>query len=151
MARGPYEWEEDIHRLGEQVDDFFDRFIGFASAPRYLFQHTWRPAVDVYEEEDSIVVVAELPGVVEADLQVTVHHGRLRIAGVRRLPHIEGCKHPLQLEIQHGPFARHIVLPADVDADHITASAKNGLLVVTLPIARPGRPVKVNVTQENEP
>lgn len=140
-----------MHRLGERVDDFFDRVLGFASAPRYLLQHTWRPAVDVYEHEEGIVVVAELPGVVESELQVTVHHGRLRLAGVRRLPRIEGCKQPLQLEIEHGPFDRHVVLPSEVDPERIKASFKNGILVVQLPITRPGRPVKVNVMQEDEP
>ena len=151
MGRAPFEWDEDIHRLGEQVDDFFDRVLGLASAPRYLLQHTWRPSVDVYEGEDAIIVVVEIPGVVESDLQVTVHHGRLRIAGVRRPLKVEGAKQPVQLEIEQGPFDRHVVLPADVDADRITASAKNGLLVVHLPISRPGRAVKINVTQENEP
>jgi HSP20 family protein len=150
MARGPFEWEEDIHRLGEQVDDFFDRVLGFASAPRYLLRHTWRPAVDVYEHEDGLVVVAELPGVVESDLQVTAHHGRLRLSGIRRLPRVEDYKQPLQLEIEHGPFDRHVALPADVDPERIKATFKNGMLTVQLPITRPARPVKVNVTEEEE-
>ena len=79
--RVPFEWDEDIQRLGERVDDFFDRVFELASTPRYGLQQSWRPSIDVYDVADGFVVVVELPGVDEADLKVIADNGRLRIAG----------------------------------------------------------------------
>ena len=148
MPRVPFEWDEDIVRLGERVDDFFDRVFGLASAPRYVLSHAWRPAVDIYEVEGGVVVVAELPGVDESELGITVENERLRIAGARPLPPVADCKQPLQLEIEHGPFERVVALPGLLDADRVRARFKNGLLVIHVPLRPDRQSVKVRVTEE---
>jgi HSP20 family protein len=134
MARGPFEWDEDFQRLGERVDDFFDRVFGLASAPRYGLQQSWRPSVDVFRVAGGIAVIAELPGVEETELQVTIDGGRLRLKGTRRPtaagPHAE----PLQLEIDYGPFERVIALPAGVDAARVSAEFRHGVLTVHVPL-----------------
>ncbi len=150
MARSFFEPEEEIHRLAERIEDFCDRVLGLASTPRYSLQHTWRPAIDVYEAESGTVVIAELPGVDEGDLTVTVQNGCLRIAGVRRLPSLEGCKQPLQLEIEYGPFERQVSLPTDADADRISAHFRQGVLAVEIPQARARRAIQVQVDDERE-
>jgi HSP20 family protein len=151
MGRMSSEWDEDIQRLGERVDDFFDRVLGFASAPRYLLQHTWRPAVDLYEVKDGLVVLAELPGVDEADLEVTVQRGRLRIAGLRRPRAVESAGQPLQLEIATGRFERVIVLPGRIDADRVEARFQQGILAVHIPEGKAPPAVRVRVEGEGEP
>ena len=145
MARGPFEWDEDFQRLGERVDDFFDRVFGFASAPRYGLQQTWRPSVDVYRGADGITVVAELPGVDEAELKVAVEHDRLRIAGIRRAASAGPSAEPLQLELEYGPFERVVALPPGADAEHITAEFRAGLLSVHIPLRAPAQNVRVRV------
>lgn len=145
MPRPPFEWQEDFQRLGERVDDFFDRVFGLASAPRYGLQHTWRPSVDVYRVADGITVVTELPGVDEADLKVVAEHGRLRIAGTRRAMSVGESAEPLQLELEYGPFDRVVTLPAGVDTDRITARFGGGLLSVHIPLRQPVRSVHVRV------
>jgi HSP20 family protein len=144
------EWDEDIQRLGERVDDFFDRMLGFASAPRYLLQHSWRPAVDLYEVDDGFVVLAELPGVDEADLEVTLQRGRLRIAGLRRPRAIENAGQPLQLEIATGPFERVIALPQGIDSDRVEARFRQGILAVRIPCEKTPPAVRVRVQGESE-
>lgn len=148
MGRTSSEWDEDIQRLGERVDDFFDRVLGFASAPRYLLQDAWRPAVDLYEVNDGIVVLAELPGVDEADLEVTLRRGRLRIAGVRRPRAVESAGQPLQLEIATGPFERVIALPAGIDADRVEARFRQGILAVHIPQEKAAPAVRVRIQGE---
>jgi HSP20 family protein len=143
MARGPFEWAEDFQRLGERVDDFFDRVFGLASSPRYGLQQTWRPSVDVYRVADGIAVVAELPGVDETDLKVTVEHDRLRIAGNRPTVAVAPGAEPLQLEIDYGPFERLVGLPHGADADRVTARFHAGLLTVHVPIREQTRNVRV--------
>jgi HSP20 family protein len=148
MSRVPFEWDEDIHRLGERFDDFFDRVFELASAPRYVLHHGWRPATDVYEVADGFVVVVELAGVEEKNLSITLENRRLRIAGSRPLP--AGCdgKQPLQLEIEQGPFERQIALPADADAEGVKARFDRGLLLVHIPLRAREPSVKVPIREE---
>ena len=145
MSRSPFEWEVDFQRLGERVDDFFDRVFGLAATPRYGLQPTWRPSVDVYRVADHVVVIAELPGVEEADLKVVVERGRLRIAGNRRAVTAGPGAEPLQLEIDYGPFERFVTLPPGVDADQVTAQFHTGLLTVRVPVHEQKRNVNVRV------
>ena len=143
MPRSPFEWDEDFQRLGERVDDFVDRVFGLASSPRYGLQQTWRPSVDVYRLADGMAVVAELPGVEEADVKVVVDQGRLRIAGNRRMVTAPAGAEPLQLEIDYGPFERVVNLPAGADADRVTARFHGGLLTVHVPVVEQVRNVRV--------
>lgn len=145
MSRRPLGWDEDFHRLGARVDDFVDRVLGLAAGPRYGLSPCWRPSLDMYRLADAIVVVAELPGVEEADLQVTVEAGRLRIAGTRRSPAPPAPVEPLQLEIDSGQFERTVALPADADSETVSAQFRQGLLTVRVPLRQPGRPVRVAV------
>jgi HSP20 family protein len=140
--------EDDAQPLGEQVDDFFDRVLGLASGLRYQLRHNWHPLVDVYEIETGIMVVAELPGVDEAALDVSVHNNRLRIAGTRLQPNIEQCRQPLQLEIEYGPFERIIALPGHVDSEGVRAHFRHGLLAVHVPLVQVKRSVPVQADDE---
>jgi len=150
MARGPFEWDEDLQRLGERVGDFFDRVVGLASAPRFGLQPTWRPSIDVYRLDDGITVIAELPGVEEADLKVVVESGRLRISGTRRTVSAGAGAEPLQLEIDYGPFERILTLPAGVQSDRVTAQFRAGLLTVRVPMREQTRNVHVRVEDPDE-
>jgi len=136
MARIRFDWREDLERLGERVDDFFDEIVGLATGPRNSFQASWRPAVDVLEVDDGIVVIAEIAGVALADVSVAVERGRLRISGTRRPPNVEQTKGPLQLEIEHGAFERVIGLPDGTDTEQTSAEFRDGLLLVRIPQRR---------------
>jgi HSP20 family protein len=150
MARGPFEWEEDFQRLGERVDDFFDRVFDLASAPRFGLQQTWRPDVDVYRVTGGIEVIAELPGVEEAELKVVAERDRLRISGTRRPLAVAAPAEPLQLEINYGPFERVLTLPTEAAADGITARFQHGLLTIHVPVREPRGPVHVRVGEPSD-
>lgn len=139
MARSPSRWDADWQAVGDPTDELFDRLLGFTAVPRYGLHQCWRPAVDVFRARDGIAVIAELPGVDEADLQVTVEDQRLRIAGLRRPPQLADAD-PQRLEIDYGPFERHIGLPADSDGERITAHLRHGLLTVHVPRRNAARP-----------
>jgi HSP20 family protein len=150
MPRSPFEWDEDFQRLGERVGDFFDRVFGLASAPRYGLQPTWRPSVDVYRVDQGVAVVAELPGVDEADLKVVVENDRLRILGTRHAVSVDGAIEPLQLEIDYGPFERVVALPPGAEADRVSAEYRAGLLTVRVPLREQKRSVRVHVDEPND-
>jgi HSP20 family protein len=95
------------------------------------------PAVDVFYEGEPprAVVHVELPGVDPDDVTVEVVGRELLLTGVRRPPKAAGRLYQ-QIEIEHGAFRRLIPLGAVVDATQTSASYRDGILVVTLPLLR---------------
>ena len=107
----------------------------------------WRPAVDIFETEDALVVRLEMAGVSASDLRVNVDGELLRIHGVRRTPAVAGVRRLHQMEIAFGPFETSIRLGIPFDRDGVSAHLEDGLLQVRLPKRRPTR-VEVQVETE---
>lgn len=89
--------------------------------------------VDIYERPDCLVVVAELPGVAEDDVLVTVEGNLLRIAGSRPKKIPTDTERVHQMEIPHGPFERLLELPHRTDTEAIDAQYEKGYLTVIIP------------------
>jgi len=92
----------------------------------------WRPSTDVYETEDQVVVLVEIPGVQTQDVSITYFNRRLVIEGVRHDPNPHHRAYH-QLEIHFGEFRVEVELPMAVAEDHIRAEYQSGLLCITLP------------------
>lgn len=150
MTRMRFDWNEDMQRLGDRFDDYFDRLFDLALVPRNSFHQVWRPAVDVIEIEDGVVILAELAGVSEADLNVTIEGGRLRISGIRRPQQVDNCKGPLQLEIEYGPFERVVAVPPNVDTERLVARFRDGMLSVCVPARSDKRTIPIAVEGEEK-
>ena len=110
---------------------------------------TWQPPVDVFEEGARIVLVADLPGVEEKDLELSVEKNVLTVKGSRRLPEFDETGGPVhrRLERAQGNFSRAFTLPQTVDVNRIAAELKNGVLTLSLakkPEEQP-RQIKVSV------
>ncbi|MBN2735944.1 MAG: Hsp20/alpha crystallin family protein [Spirochaetales bacterium] len=90
------------------------------------------PKVDVREEEKAYIIEAELPGLSEKDVDVTVENDVLTISSVKTDEKQETKKDYLIRERRSQSFSRSFALPQDVDRDKIEAKFKNGLLVLSL-------------------
>jgi len=102
------------------------------------------PRTDIYETEDAVVVVAEMPGVDNESVDINVEHNELRINGRVKQPSVEG--HRLTLaEYEVGDYQRTFRLSDDVDVDKIDASMKNGVLTIVLPKSEQLKPKKITV------
>jgi HSP20 family protein len=97
--------------------------------------------VDLFEEKDTLVVKADLPGVTKDDLSVRVIEGNLMISGERRHEEKVERKDYLRIERNFGTFSRIIPLPEGVNADGITATLKEGILEVRVPRIEVKKPV----------
>ena len=97
----------------------------------------WTPPVDVFYVGDPprAVVHAELPGVDPDEVTVEVRGRELLLAGRRRPPRAEGRLYQ-QVEMGHGAFRRIVSLGADVVAEEARANYRDGILEITLPLAR---------------
>ena len=123
-------------------EDPFDEFYG--EFRQRLQGDLWRPDVDIFETEKSVVVRAELAGVRREDLRVTVDGDTLRISGVRLAPEPADVVRLQQMEIATGPFERHLRIALSFDRDSVTTHLSDGFLTVKLPKrARVERPIEV--------
>jgi len=93
----------------------------------------WAPSMDISETKDSLVAKVEVPGMDQKDIQISLQENLLTIKGEKRHEKEEKDERYHRVERAYGAFARSIRLPVGVDADKVTATFKNGLLIVTLP------------------
>lgn len=108
-----------------------------------------RPAVNVWADDQSVQVEAELPGVAEDALEITVVENELTIAG-RREPDLGEHVRVLRRERPTGEFRRVVALPFEVAADEVDATLEHGVLTVRLPKAPSARPRTIPVNASNE-
>jgi HSP20 family protein len=124
-----------LRRLGGDVDWFFDRF-GF---DRPLFDAAtamWTPYVEVFEKADELVVRAELPGLKKEQIKVEIADGELTISGERREEEEKKEKDFYRSERKYGSFLRTIGLPEGATLEKATATVKDGVLEVKIPVAK---------------
>jgi len=104
----------------------------------------WSPALDLYQNDDNLVAVIELPGMSKEDIEISLHNGTLTIAGERKSSSSNGEKAG-RTERYVGSFRRSISLPARVDANKVSATYLDGILTVTLPKAEEAKPKRIDV------
>lgn len=107
-------------------DETWESFHPSGLAPPYF-----RPAADVVETADAYVIVLELPGVDDEDVEVFVHPDALVVAGRRRAC-CEADARYLRAEIRYGPFRFDMPFPGDADPASVDASQERGLLRIVI-------------------
>ena len=133
--------------LRDELNSLFDLpTTGNLARQAQLFSG-WTPALDLYQNNDNVVAVVELPGMRKEDIDVSLHDGMLTIAGERQSSSSEG-ENAERTERFSGKFRRSVTLPTRVDASKVSASYKDGILTVTLPKAEEAKPKKVEVSIE---
>lgn len=133
-------WPE-LNRLQGELDRVFER-TGLKELARST---TVFPALNIWEDENSLFVEAELPGFELGDLEIFVDGGNhLSLKGERKQPELEGASWHRR-ERGYGSFSRTVELPAEVDADKVTANLKAGVLTITLPKQEELKPRRIEV------
>lgn len=105
----------------------------------------WTPPVDLYETAEAFVLTAEVPGLSREHIEIHAEESRIVIRGERTGAQTS-CEQYHRVERGHGPFSRAFVLPEPIDADHVSADLKDGLLTVTIPKAGGRSARRVNVS-----
>lgn len=118
--------------MDRMFEDFLTPFTGRTSLMDRSFGN-FVPNIDVSETEKEVRIVAELPGMEEKDVEVTLVEGALRIRGEKREEHEDNKRDFFRQEVRYGAFERMIPLPAEIDPDKVKAQFKKGVLKVTLP------------------
>lgn len=104
----------------------------------------YTPATDIYEDKDNIYVIMNVPGVKESDVDLSLEDGVLRISATQTEFTADGYKQ-LVAAAPAGIFKRSFKIEQDIDADKISALAKDGVLQVILPKAEKTKPKRITV------
>ena len=140
MDRDPF---RDIQN---EMNRLFDRFLGRPLATASgTGRQTWMPVVDIYETSDNVVVNFELPGVLEREISLSITGDLLTVKGERELNHQPSDNNYLHMERVYGKFERSIRLPMPVQADHVSATYRDGVLEVRLPKTEESRPKEIKI------
>lgn len=122
-------------------DSFFDRESRLPGA-----SGDWTPRFDLVELKDSIVIKADLPGMDEKDVSVSLSGDNLVIKGERKAEKEEKDKQYHRIERSYGAFQRIIPLPVTVEAGNIKAEYNKGVLQVHLPKKPEAKPKEIPIT-----
>lgn len=127
-----------------EMDRLFDTFFGrpVQVGPG---DRVWAPVVDMYETKDELVVSAEVPGVNEKEVQVSITGDVLTIKGERNQETEMKEESYYRLERFFGKFERNIPIPIPVESNKVKATCKNGVLEIHLPKTEAVKPKEIKI------
>jgi len=127
-------------------DDVFEGFEGEGSRlPQLWAEGRFVPAVDVSEDDDQVVLTAEVPGMDRSDLDVSVDNGVPTIRGEKKEEQKSEKAGWHRVERRYGQFERRVRLPESVDVQKIKASYKDGVLRLEMPKAETARARSIQI------
>ena len=148
LVRKREEWSpmREIMQFREEIDRLFEDFFSPWPVRRRRRQEvTWLPDVDVYEDENNVIVEADLPGLKGDEVDISITGNTLTIKGEKKQEKEEKGRNYYIVERSYGSFARSIELPAEVEPDKAKATMRNGVLKVTIPKAPEAKPKQIKV------
>ena len=138
-----------IAAIQREMDRFFNGFFDDSGQFNSWFNKdrfsSFAPKLNVSENETSVEVSVELPGMNEKDIQVSVDKNMLTIKGEKKADREENNRSYRHMERRFGSFQRSIHLSNSVEIDKIQASFKDGVLVITLPRSKKEQARKIEV------
>jgi HSP20 family protein len=143
-TRRPLDTMTSLRRLNSVLDEAFNSWP-FQSEQNGTLTSAWLPACDVFEDKDSVKIVAEVPGVTPEDVKISLENNVLTIRGEKKQQAEESSERVHRYERTYGTFERAFSLPTSVDPERIAATYTNGILTVSLPKAERARPREIPV------
>lgn len=141
---GAFDWARSLAEF-ESLRREMNRVMGESQPEQPRVQNpTAFPRIGLFDTKEQLVLRAELPGVTEEDLEITVEEATLGIRGTRKVSIPENYSIHRQ-ERAETTFARSFALPCKVDADKAQATLKHGVLTLTLPKAPEVQPRQISV------
>ena len=146
LMRYPQAWPAQA-RVHDDLKQIFDRFLNNADSPdeSAVVTSQWVPRVDIKEEADRFVILADLPGVDPQHVEVLMDKGILSIKGERSTETTEQSERFSRIERRYGSFHRRFALPDTADAEGIVATGHNGVLEIAIPKRPESTPRRIQV------
>ena len=122
------EIEKQVHKFGQELQDFVERVVPSSSKAK-----DFRPEADLIVSEKSLSIVMDLPGLTKKEIAITRKQNVLTVRGEREVMLADGEQYKRN-ERKSGAFMRSFAIPEEADASSITASFRNGVLTIQLPM-----------------
>ena len=132
--------------LRDELNSFFELPLWSSFARSGQLFTGWSPALDLYQSNDNVIAVVELPGMRKEEIEISLHDGTLTISGERKRESSSNGNKAERTERYIGTFRRSIALPTRVDATKVSATYRDGILTVTLPKAEEVKPKQIQVS-----
>ena len=145
VRRSPLSVQREMERV-------FSSWVPQASSMQFVNGRTWRPALEVIESDGELVITAELAGIDQASLDVTVDNDVLTISGNRPGPRdMPTCSYR-EAGIAYGEFSAEVYIPEQVLIDQATATYRDGMLTIRIPKPAPvqSNPRRIALTTPSE-
>src|SRR6266481_6774593 len=139
----------ELNTLQERVNRLFhESYSSSEGRDESLATSNFAPAVDVYEDEHSVTLKIEVPGIDEKDIDVRIENRTLTVHGERKFEKEEKEENYRRVERQYGSFSRTFTLPNTVDTENVSADYEKGVLKIKLTKKAEAKPkqIKVNVS-----
>lgn len=137
--------QNEVNRLFEGYTQTPDRPSNSGGGNQMQMGRVWAPAVDIAENENEIVLRAELPGMKQEDIDIELTGDTLTLRGERKFENEERKDNFVRVERSYGRFQRSFTLGVPVQSDQVKATYKDGVLEVHLPKSEETKPRKVQV------
>jgi HSP20 family protein len=139
-------WNRNPQPLQDEIKQVFERFFGETeSDASSVVTSQWIPRVDIKEEPNRFVILADLPGVDPNAIEVHMDKGVLSIRGERQAETRNEGERYSRVERAHGIFYRRFALPESADPEGIVASGRHGVLEITIPKRPETTPRRISV------
>ncbi len=139
----PYNPFREIERLQNEINSLFS--MGDDTEYTGLFDRAMSPAVDIIDAQDEYRIIADMPGVEQKDLDISVASHVLTIKGEKKpIEKLDKVK-TYRKDTWEGHFQRTLSLPKTIDSEKIKASLKNGVLTVSIPKREEEKPKQISV------
>lgn len=129
--------QDDVNRL---FSSSFNR-----SGGNDMMRGAWNPSVDIFENKDSIVLEAELPGMNPDDVNISIENNVLTLHGERKFEKKDDGDNFHRVERSYGSFTRSFTLPPTVSTENVEAAFDNGVLRLTLAKREEAKPRRIEV------
>lgn len=137
----------DLRTMQEQMNRLLDLAWSRESGED-LREGIWQPAVDIFEDGDSVVIKAELPDIDQKDIEVKIENNFLILKGERKLDQSIRKENFHRIERYYGSFTRSFVLPYMIDQERINAVSERGVLTITLLKKEDTKPREIAVEEK---
>ena len=134
----------DLTDIQAQMNRLLDNFVGQPTSSG-MGKRVWAPAADVYETKNEMVIVAELPGLSEKDIHLSMTGDLLTIQGERQWGGEAKDASHYRRERWFGTFERTFSLPMPVDSGQVKATYRDGVLTVKLPKVEEIKPKEIKI------
>ncbi|MDD2335719.1 MAG: Hsp20/alpha crystallin family protein [Geobacteraceae bacterium] len=144
MAIVRYNPMRELRGMQEQMNRLLD--LAWNREPgEELREGVWQPLVDIFENDEAVVIRAELPGVEQDAIEVKIEGATLTIRGERKQDAEVRKENYHRIERYYGPFQRSFLLPQTIDQEKVNAACDKGVLTITLPKKELIKPKQITV------